>query len=158
MQGLHKPLVVCSKNAKSCYDCIVLIVAALCLCQLSAPKPAVQSMIATIYSLQHHIWSTYGNLIQSQERVQWSYPTVGIGQGSGAKPHIWVPGSSPLFQILTQEGIIAQILCMISGHQMSLARFGFVDNVSLCITTPHQTGITAVQQMQESLTIWTGLL
>jgi len=34
----HEPLVVCSNDAKSCYDCIVLIVtASLCLCQLGAP-------------------------------------------------------------------------------------------------------------------------
>jgi len=28
----HKPMALCSNNAKSCYDWIVLIIAALCLC------------------------------------------------------------------------------------------------------------------------------
>jgi len=64
----HDPLVVCSNNAKSCYDRIVLIVAALCLCQLGAPKPGVQSMVSTIHGMQHHVWSSYGNSTQSQGR------------------------------------------------------------------------------------------
>ncbi len=35
---MHEPLAICSNNAKSCYNQIVLIVAALCLCRLGAPN------------------------------------------------------------------------------------------------------------------------
>jgi len=62
----HKPLAICSNNAKSSYDHIVLIVAALCLCRLGAQKSAVQSMVLTIQGMQHHICSTYGDSMQSQ--------------------------------------------------------------------------------------------
>ena len=51
----HKPLALCSNDAKSCYDRIVLIIAALCLCRLGAPKPYVQSMVNTIHGMQHHV-------------------------------------------------------------------------------------------------------
>jgi len=62
----HKPMVLCSNDAKSCYNCIVLIVVALCLCRLGAPKTAVQSMVSTIHGMQHHVRSTYGDSSTSQ--------------------------------------------------------------------------------------------
>jgi len=43
-----KPAALCSNNAKSCYDCIVLLIAALCMCWLGASKPLVLSMLDTI--------------------------------------------------------------------------------------------------------------
>jgi len=64
----HIPLVICSIDAKSCYDCIVLMVAALCLCRLGAPKVAVQSMVLTIHSVQHHMQSSYDNLTSLHSR------------------------------------------------------------------------------------------
>jgi len=85
---MHKPLAICSNNAKSCYDHIVLIVAALCLCRLGAPKPVVQSMVLTIQGMQHHVQSTYGDSMQSQGCTQWLQPIAGIGQGNSASPHI----------------------------------------------------------------------
>jgi len=63
---MHEPLAICSNDAKGCYNYIVLIVAALCLCRLGTPEPVVQSMVLTIQGMQHHIWSTYGNSTQSQ--------------------------------------------------------------------------------------------
>jgi len=54
----HIPLAICSNDDKSCYDHIVLMVAALCLCRLGAPKAAVQRMVSTIHSMQHHVWSS----------------------------------------------------------------------------------------------------
>jgi len=96
----HEPLALCSNDAKSCYDRIVLIVAALCLCRLGAPKPYVQSMISSIHGMQHHVRSTYGDSIASPGHTQWQTPIAGIGQGNGAGPHIWVAVSTPLFQII----------------------------------------------------------
>jgi len=52
----HKPLALRSNDVKSCYDHIVLIITALCLCCLGAPKTSVQSMVSTIHGMQHHIW------------------------------------------------------------------------------------------------------
>jgi len=79
-------LVVCSNNAKSCYYCIILTVAALCLCQLGAPKTGMQSIC--LYNPQHATpcCLTYGDSIQSQGRQQWATPIAGISQGNGAGP------------------------------------------------------------------------
>jgi len=157
-RSTHRPLALCSNNAKSCYDCIVLIVAALCLCHLEAPKPKVQSMITTLHKMQHHIRSTYGDSTQSQGQQQWAAPIAGIGQGNGAGPQIWAAVSSLLFQILTADGFIAQIICAISGHRYSLSGFGFVDNVDLCITVPNNDRMMVVEKLQNSLRTLVGLL
>jgi len=66
--------------------------------------------------------------------------------------------SSPLFQILTADGFIAQIICAISGRGYSLSGFGFVDDVDLCITAPNNDRIMVVEKMQNSLRTWAGLL
>jgi len=72
----------CSNDAKSCYDCIVLIVAALCLCQLGALKMAVQSMVSMIHRMQHHVQSMYGDSSISQGQTQRTELITGIGQGN----------------------------------------------------------------------------
>jgi len=110
----HTPLAICLNNAKRCYDCIVLMLAVLCLCRLGAPKPAVQSMVSTIHGMQHHVHFTYGDSTTHQGRAQWTAPITGIGQGNGAGPQIWAAVSTPLFQILTKEGFLAQIICTMS--------------------------------------------
>jgi len=61
MQFWKCPAALCSNDAKSCYDHIALLAAALCLCRLGAPIPAVQSMVKTIHGMHHHICTAYGN-------------------------------------------------------------------------------------------------
>jgi len=62
----RQPAALCSNNAKSCYDRILLIIAVLSLCRLGAPHLAVKSMIQTLASLQHHVRLAFGNLEISQ--------------------------------------------------------------------------------------------
>jgi len=154
----HEPLALCSNDAKSCYDCIVLIIVALCLCRLGAPKPYVQSMVNTIHRMQHHVRSTYGNSTISQGCTQWNLPLAGIGQGNGAGPQIWAAVSMPLFQILTKEGFIASVICAISHLKVSTAGFRFIDDVDLCIMIPKGNGEQVVNKMQQSINMWAGLL
>jgi len=98
--------------------------------------------------MQHHIRSTYGDSTQSQGWQQWASPIVGNDQGNGAGPQIWAAVSSPLFQILTTDGFIAQVLCAISAHEYSLSGFGFVDDVNLCITVTNNDSVMVMEQMQ----------
>jgi len=81
-------MALCSNDAKSCYDWIVLIVAALCLCCLGADKAAIQSMIGTLHGMQHHMRSTYGDSKTLQGWHEWGTPIMGISQGNGASPQI----------------------------------------------------------------------
>jgi len=49
------PAALCLNDAKSCYDCIILLIAAHSLCQLGAPIPTTTSMIATLAQFWHHV-------------------------------------------------------------------------------------------------------
>jgi len=55
IRGMQIPAALCSNDAKSCYDRIVLIIVALCLCQLGAPQKATESMISTLAQLRHQV-------------------------------------------------------------------------------------------------------
>jgi len=102
-QCFRAPVALCLNDAKSCYDCIVLIIAALCLCRFGATKTATKSMIATLAQLWHHIRMAYGDSAQSQGQDEWTLPTAGIRQGNGTRPQIWAAVSSPLFEIMCAD-------------------------------------------------------
>jgi len=100
IRGMRIPAALCSNDAKSCYDRIVLIIAALCLCRLGAPPKATESMISTLAQLRHQVRSAFGTSDMSQGQEDWPEPVAGIGQGNGAGPQIWAAVSTPLFEIL----------------------------------------------------------
>jgi hypothetical protein len=52
---MHKPMALCSNDAKSCYDRVVHSVASLCLQRIGCPKPVVITMFETIQNLRHHV-------------------------------------------------------------------------------------------------------
>jgi len=81
-----------------------------------------------------------------------------IVQGNGTGLHIWAAVSTPLFQILTKEGFIAQVICAMSRHQQTMAGFGFVDHIDLCITDLSHNGAKVVQRIQDLVNMWVGLL
>jgi len=127
------------------------MVVALYLCQLGAPKAAMKSMVTTIHGMKHYIRSSYGDSTKSQGQSQWGMPIARIGQGNGAGLQLWVAVSSPLFQILSEEGLLATVRCAISLHKCNLTGFGFVDDVDLCITSPTNQVEDVAQRMQCSL-------
>jgi len=143
-----KPAALCSNNAKSCYDRITLLVAALCLCHLGAPIPAVQSMIKTIHGMNHHIRMAFGDSQQSASRSTWATPIAGIGQGNGAGPPIWAAVSSPMFEIMCQDGFYALLVGAMSHAHWIISGFAFVDDTDLCITHPSDQVQMVVDHMQ----------
>jgi len=103
----HIPIVLCLNNAKSCYNRIVLIVAALCLCQLGAEKVALQSMLSTLHGMQHCIRSAYRDLKTSQGHCKWGTSIAGIRQRNRAGPQIWAVVSTPLFRITSRRRLFS---------------------------------------------------
>jgi len=96
----RQPAALCLNDAKSCYDRIVLIIAALSLCRLGAPQSAIRSMIHTLAHLNHHIRTTFGDSEMAQGYDTWKDSVAGIGQGNGARPQIWAAVSTLLFNIM----------------------------------------------------------
>ncbi len=153
-----KPAALCSNDAKSCYDHITLLAAALCLCRLGAPINAVQSMTKTIHGMNHHIRTMYGDSSQSASRNTWATPIAGISQGNGAGPAIWAAVCSPMFEIMQQEGFYALMQGAVSLQQRRITGFTFVDDTDLCITHPSDNANQVALHMQQAVTNWEGLL
>jgi len=88
IQAMQILAALCLNDAKSCYNHIVLLIMAICLCQLGAPISAMESLMATLAQLHHHVWSAYGNSIHLQGQNDWQDPVAGIGQGNGWAPDL----------------------------------------------------------------------
>ncbi len=155
---VKKPAALCLNDAKSCYDRITLLAAALCLCRLGAPINAVKCMTTTIHGMNHHIRTIYGDLQQSANRTSWAAPIAGIGQGNGAGPSIWAAVSSPMFEVMRQEGFYALLQGAISLQYRTIAGFTFVDDTDLCVTHPTDQVNQVAGHMQKAVTLWEGLL
>jgi len=134
------PAALCSNDTKSCYDRITLLAAALSLCRLGATTLSVQSMLSMIHGMNHHIQTAFGDSSKSAGRTTWKSPITGIGQGNGAGPSIWVAVSSPMFDIMRQDGFYALLTGAISKLQRKISGFAFVDDTDLCITHESDKG------------------
>jgi len=108
------PVALCSNDAKNCYDWIVLLIVALCICQLGAGKLSVLSMLNMIHGMKHHTHTAHGDSSQFASCTMWGAPIMGIGQGNGMGPAIWAVVSSPLFEIMKEEGFLALMQCAMS--------------------------------------------
>jgi len=97
---------LCSNNAKSCYDRIMLLAEALCLCRFGSTLPMVASMITTQHKMEHHIQTKFRDSAICALRTTWQWPMVGISQGNGAGPHIVAAISSPIFDIMWADGFM----------------------------------------------------
>jgi len=153
----RQPAALCSNDAKSCYDRIVLLIAALCMCRLGAEKESVLSMMETIRGMHHHTRTVHGDSTRFASRQTWNQPVAGIGQGNGAGPAIWAAVSSPLFEIMQEDGFLATVICAMSLLECSFTGFAFVDDTDLCVSGQTMAA-TTVQCMQGSVTNWEGLL
>jgi len=149
---MHIPAALCSNGTKSCYNRIILLIAALCLCHLGAPVNAVASMTSTLAQLRYHVRSAFGNLEQGQGQAEWTDPVAGIGQGNRAPPQIWV------FEILRQEGFLATVICALSRHSQMMGGFAFVNDTDLIVTDASNNEEAVATKMQGSVSLWHGLL
>jgi len=71
---------------------------------------------------------------------------------------LWAAVSTLLFMILRQEEVVATIICAISLQCCETSGFAFVDDTDLIVTDPSNNEQKVVGKMQDSLTLWHGLL
>jgi len=149
---------LCSNDVKSCYDQITLLMATLCLCQFGSSMTMVDSMITILYEMEHHIRSTFGDLMTHASCCTWQALIAGIGQGNSASPQIWAAVSSPMLDIMWTDGFYAHLMTAISGMDKKLVSFAFIDDMDLCAYSPHITSPNIQNEMQQSVDHWEGLL
>ncbi len=107
--------------------------------------------------MKHHTQTAHGDLSWFASCTTWGKPIMGIGQGNDAGPAIWAAISSPLFEIMKEEGFLELVHCAMSQVSRAVGGFAFVDDTDLCMSGPESSSQTAAL-MQQSVTTWEGLL
>jgi hypothetical protein len=84
----------------------------------------------------------------------------GIYQGNGAGPVIWAVVSSPVLQILRQEGFGEFFKAALSGNDIRLIGYAFVDGTDLIQngTGPHVRFPEVFRKAQDALNRWEALI
>jgi len=101
---LKQAAIICSNDAKSCYDCIIHHIAVQSMYQCGVNKTALICMFSTIQCLRHHICTLFGDSQIHAGTDLWAIPISGIGQGNGAGLQIWVVVSTPVLDMLQEVG------------------------------------------------------
>lgn len=152
---MRQPCVIVANDARSCYDRIVLVAAYCSMMKYGIPSKAAQSMCTTIARLEHSIRTAYGDSQSTYGGQQWDRIPHGIGQGNGAGPALWACVSSPLLDILREQGYGATYQSPITNTTLKLAGFAFVDDADLIQTIEPGMAIKdVVKKAQEGLTLW----
>jgi len=67
----------------------------------------------------------------------WGVPVSGIGQGNSAGPQIWAMVSTPILNLLQQEGHGAAFKASITNNSINFIGYSFVNDMDLIQTGPN---------------------
>ena len=156
IQQKKRPAALCSNDAKSCYDRIVHSVASLCMQRLGVPPAPIVCMFTTIQNLEHRIRTIYGDSKIGFSGALWAVPIQGVGQGNGAGPQIWAAVSTPVLNLLREEGYGAYFQPAISAEKLSFVGYAFVDDTDLLSVLEDKEADyrRVAEHMQEALAAW----
>jgi hypothetical protein len=165
IRQFRKQAIYCANDARSCYDRILFIVAYLTLRIFGVPKEAARCSVDTICRMKHYIRTIfgdsqdyYGGKKWVSEDGQWPH---GNGQGNGNGPSLWSCISSPLLNILREEGFGITWESPISKAPIKLSAIGFVDDMDYIQTQNPEdcTDMTALfAKAQAGMRLWDDLL
>jgi hypothetical protein len=91
-------------DLKSCYDRICHLIASLCMRRQGVAESEVVFTFTLIQNLEHTICTAYSDSDKTYGGELWVIPMQGVYQGNGGGPTIWAVVSSPLLQIMKEEG------------------------------------------------------
>ena len=111
--------------------------------------------------MEHHVRTAYGDselFYDGKPPDLWSVPIQGVRQGNGAGPQIWAVVSTPVLDMLREEGYGVCFKAAISGTRVYFVAYSFVDDTDLCTTLKDQkaSGQQVAAIMQDTLDLWEG--
>jgi hypothetical protein len=147
-------------DLKSCYDRICYLIASLYMRRQGAAVLEVVFTFTLIKNLEHEIRTVYSDSDKTYGGKLWVIPMQGVYQGNGGRPIIWAVVSSPLLQIIEEEGFGMFFKASITNDTIWLVGFAFVDNIDLIQTGTDslESSLEVLQQMQEGINLWEGLV
>ena len=91
--------------------------------------------------------------------VTWWRLMQGVYQGNSEGPIICAVVSSPLLQILQEDGFVTFFRTAISGKEIRIVGYAFVDDTDLIQTAKEGENVDQVlNKMQKALNLWEGLI
>ena len=168
-QALHKrltydiirqhrlPAILCSNDAKSCYDRILHPMASLAYRRAGVPLAPVKAMLECIQEMKHHVRTSYGLSDDTFDTRDLEEKMQGILQGNGAAPTTWVLISSPLLNLLRKKGYCGKFMSPITKEKTHLVGFAFVDDTDLILLDMIDESLSfdeIAEQMQEAINAW----
>lgn len=155
-----RPGVLCPNDLKSCYDRICHNIAGLCMRWLGLSESETVCMFQTLQQMNHQIRCAYGDSTRSYGPNPSRLPMQGVYQGNSCSPVVWAAVSSPVLQIMKEEGFGTFFKEAISRDDIRLVGYAFVDDTDLI-----QTGVSAqepiesvIKRAQAGMNLWEGLI
>ena len=84
--------------------------------RVGAAVPPIVCMFTTIQNLEHTCRTVYGDSQLHFSGKLYTTPIQGVGQGNGAGPQVWAVVSTPVLNMLREEGHGAFFETSISGE------------------------------------------
>jgi len=66
-------------------------------------------------------------------------PPQGAGQGNGAAPTMWAVVSTPMLEVMREEGFCTVFKALISEEEIKFVGYAFVDDTDLILTAKLST-------------------
>ena len=147
-------------DLKSNYDLVVHSIASLCMQRVGAPKEPIICTLTTLQDMKHAVRTAAGDSDFRYGGELWVIPIrpppQGLGQGNGAAPAIWAVVSTPVLNMLRKKGYGAAFKCCISGEELQLVGYAFVDDTTktTLAATPEEPFHCVVDRSQRSTDLY----
>lgn len=154
---LKRPGIIVANDAKSCYDRIVLMTAYLALRRLGMQPAAIASMFNTIQHMKHFTRTAFGTSEASYGGDEWDILPNGILQGNAFGPTVWAVTSTPILDMMRNEGHGILCIAPCSEETSLISGFAFVDDADLAeMAGQDDTIIDLMIKAQDGLDLWEG--
>ena len=135
------------------------MVAYIAMVMFGTSREAARSVLFCLVVMRYVIRTVFGDSELAYGGEKWTQTPHGMGQGNGCAPAVWNAISSPLFEILREEGYGMEIVSPLTETLLFIAGFGFVDDTDLVQGAKRGESIeNLVKRTQELLTLWEELL
>jgi hypothetical protein len=151
--------IIFDNDAKVCFDRIIPSLGLMATERLGMPQSATKSMLATIKGMRFFIQTAHG-ISSSFYTSTVAALILGVLQGSGAAPCIWLSLSCILLQALHTHTTGFQASCPCNNCTSHHPGEAFVDGTNMWLTGtyPSTPTSTLVSTMQRVAQVWERLL
>ena len=143
----RKAAIICSTDAKGCFDRIVHIVAYIALRRFGVARQPILGMIKAIQEMTHHIRTAFGDSTTTYGNDPNQPPLQGMLQGNGASGTAWAAVSTLIVNVMRTAGFGFSTWSAISKEAVDMVCYQFVDDATLLFIQASPTSPPAKNSM-----------